>query len=167
MGDNIYCVLGIQSHEDCISNALAYAFNVSSAFRQGFLRQICGKVPDRYDSFQAFTRVSAGEPGIPDIVLALGKASGAEIVVIENKLKAEEGSDQTERYCSKEAVEGLCNRLLPGKPIGEASFVFLTLFPDQEPAADALHPGYHTRAGARRRHSDDTGGRPPERLRAA
>jgi hypothetical protein len=135
MSDNIFLVLGIQSREDCISNALAYAFNASSGFRRYFMEKICEKSLDRYDSAQAYTRVSTGTPGIPDLVLALENASCAEIVVIENKLKAEEGNDQTQRYMSTEAVTAIANRLLPGKPIRDPSFVFLTLFPDQEPAA--------------------------------
>src|SRR5687768_10845633 len=133
--DNIFRVLGIQSREDCVSNALAYAFNTSLAFRRAFLRCICEKDPDQYNSCQAFTRISTGAPGIPDLVLAIENSVCAEIVVIENKLKAEEGDDQTQRYASKEAVAALSRRLLPGRPIGEPSFVFLTLFPDQQPAA--------------------------------
>lgn len=135
MDENIFLVLGIQSREDCISNALAYAFNASPGFRQNFLKEICEKNLDRYALAQAYTRVSAGAPGIPDIVIALSGASSADIVVIENKLKAEEGDDQTERYASQEAVSALANRLVPEKLPGEPSFVFLTLFPDQEPAA--------------------------------
>jgi hypothetical protein len=72
-------------------------------------------------------------------VLALENPACAEIVVIENKLKAEEGADQTQRYASKDAVAALSRRLLPGRPIGEPSFVFLTLFPDQQPTAGNLY----------------------------
>lgn len=95
--DNIFRVLGIQSREDCVSNALAYAFNTSLAYRRSFLRYICEKDPDQYNlrSCHAFTRISTGAPGIPDLVLALENSVCSEIVVIENKLKAEEGDDQT------------------------------------------------------------------------
>lgn len=135
MIENVFTVLGIQSREDCVSNALAYVFNVSVPFRRVFLRQICGKDPDLYSSAKAFTRVSTGAPGIPDIVLSLEGESCADLVVIENKIKADEGDDQTVRYASKEAIVALSDRLLPGKAIGEPAFIFMTLFPDQQPAA--------------------------------
>jgi hypothetical protein len=135
MKNNLFAVLGIQNREDCISNALAYAINNSKAFRQEFLKQICAKEISRYTSVNAYTRISAGTSGIPDIVITLERHSNADIVIIENKLKAEEGIDQTVRYRSKEAVGALMNRLLPQKTLGEPSFVFLSLFPDQDPNA--------------------------------
>ena len=72
----------------------------------------------------------------------------ADIVIIENKLKAEERKDQTRDYASKEAIAAIANRLLPGKAVREASFVFMTLFPDQEPSAGEQY--------IVRRHSDLT-----------
>ena len=135
MTDIVFKVLGVQSREDCVSNALAYAFNASGPFQQAFLTHICGKEPSRYTSCQAFTRISAGAAGIPDIVLALWRGTRGELVIIENKLKAEEGADQTKRYASDEAIAALSRRLLPDRSIAEASFVFLTLFPDQQPLA--------------------------------
>ncbi|RJQ69355.1 MAG: hypothetical protein C4519_21675 [Desulfobacteraceae bacterium] len=133
--DNIFRVLGIQSREDCVSNVLAYAFNNSLPFRANFMEKICGKPLSRYDSAQAHTRVSTGESGIPDIIIVLESNSGGEIVVIENKLKAEEGYDQTQRYASERAVAAISNRFFPNKQVDEPSFIFLTLFPDQQPAA--------------------------------
>jgi len=135
MKTNLFAVLGIQTREDCISNSLAYAINNSKSFRQEFLKQICGKDINKYMSVNAYTRVSAGASGTPDIVITLESQSNADIVVIENKLKAEEGTDQTVRYSSKEALDALMNRLLPEKTLREPSFVFLTLFPDQDPTA--------------------------------
>lgn len=135
MKDNLFVVLGIQSREDCISNALAYAFNASCEFRKHFLNTICGKSSERYESLNAYTRISAGTSGIPDMVLVLENTSCTDIVVLENKLKAEEGQDQTIRYMSKESITAISNRLLPGKKIGDSTFVFLSLFPDQEPSA--------------------------------
>ncbi len=141
MSDNLFIVLGIQTREDCVSNALAYAINVSQSFRQQFLQQICGKDACNYTSTRAYTIISAGASGIPDIVITLESSSSADIVVIENKLKAEEGDDQTVRYSSKEAVHALMTRLLPEKVLGEPFFVFMTLFPDQQPTAQqyAVH----------------------------
>lgn len=133
---NLFNVLGVQSREDCVSNALCYAFNKSPSFMRSFLKHICDKKdPERYELCKAHTRVSTGTPGIPDLVLTLEKPSSVEIVVIENKLNAEEGDNQTSRYSSKEAIESLWNnpKLELKKQKGETSFVFLTLFPDQLP----------------------------------
>lgn len=144
MTDNLFTVLGIQTREDCVSNVLAYAINASQSFRAQFLRQICGKDSSRYTATKAYTRISAGVSGIPDIVITLESSSKADIVVIENKLKAEEGNDQTIRYSSNEAVDALMSRLLPEKVLGEPSFVFLTLFPDQHPAAQKYTVHWHS-----------------------
>jgi len=133
MKNNLFAVLGIQTREDCISNALAYAINTSKSFRDQFMKQVCGKDLSKYTSVTAYTRISAGASGIPDIVITLESQSNADIVVIENKLKADEGNDQTIRYSSREAIDTLMKRLLPEKTLGEASFIFLTLFPDQHP----------------------------------
>lgn len=135
MKNNLFAILGIQTREDCISNALAFALNNSKLFQHHFLNRICGKDHSIYTSVIAYTRVSAGASGIPDIVITLESQSHADIVVIENKLKAEEGNDQTIRYSSREAIDALMSRLLPQKPLGKPSFIFLTLFPDQDPGA--------------------------------
>jgi hypothetical protein len=144
MTDNLFTILGIQTREDCVSNALAYAVNESASFREEFLKQFCNRDASEYFSIKAYTRISTGTPGIPDIVVTLEKDSTADLIVIENKLKAEEGSDQTDRYCSKEAIGTLMNRLLPEKSLGTASFVFLTLFPDQNPASNQYSVHRHS-----------------------
>jgi hypothetical protein len=137
MSDNVFKVLGIQSHEDSVSNALAYAINESEDFRNGFLKHICQKELDAYKKCSAYTRISTGESGIPDLVLVCESQGKAELIVIENKLKAEEGIDQTERYSTEESIIALGQRLCPNYNRGSviASFVFLTLFPDQEPSS--------------------------------
>jgi len=135
MKNNLFAILGIQTREDCISNALAYAINTSKSFREQFLKQVCGKDISKYISVNAHTRISAGASGIPDIVVILENQSNADIVLIENKLKAEEGIDQTIRYSSRKAVDGLMNHFKLKKTLGESSFVFLTLFPDQYPTS--------------------------------
>lgn len=144
MKNNLFSVLGIQTREDCISNVLAYAINTSRLFRQQFLKQVCGKDISKYLAVKAYTRISAGTSGIPDIVITLESQANADIVIIENKLKAEEGTDQTVRYSSKQAVEALMNRLLPNTTLGEQSFVFLSLFPDQYPTAQLYSVHRHS-----------------------
>jgi hypothetical protein len=132
MSENVFRVLGIQSREDCISNAIAYAFNVSQKFRNSFLMDVCGKNPNDYDAFLAYTRVSVAGHGIPDIVIRCANRVMDDLIVIENKLRAEE-EDQTERYASKSLCESLRNRICPNRTNVSWTFIFLTLFPDQEP----------------------------------
>ena len=131
--DNVFLVLGVQTREDCISNALAYAFNQSEQFRNFFLLNICDKDAHLYHGCYARTRVSAGAAAIPDIVLVCETKIGADLIIIENKLKAEEGGDQTERYASSDSIQALHNRLCPHASVVNPSFIFLTLFPDQVP----------------------------------
>jgi PD-(D/E)XK nuclease superfamily len=133
MADNLFQVLGIQSREDCVSNAMAYAFNASEKFRRSFLDLICGKRGADYAEARAHTRISAGIQGVPDIVLVCQSGRETELIIIENKLRAEEGNDQTERYASPKTIETLRTRLCPDRRTVKESFVFLTLFPDQEP----------------------------------
>jgi len=137
MEENVFRILGIQSREDCVTNALEHAINQSEEFRRGFLKHICEREPDAYKDYEAHTRVSTGEPGVPDLVLVCKAKDKAELIVVENKLKADEGTDQTERYGSEECINALRQRFCGTYPRGriDTSFVFLTLFPDQEPSS--------------------------------
>jgi PD-(D/E)XK nuclease superfamily len=148
VSDNLFQVLGIQSREDCVSNAIAHAFNSCKKFREYFLRTICEKQPDDYKVLQAHTRVSIAGHGTPDLVLVCTSLTGTDIIVIENKLGAEEGEDQTIRYASEDFRELLCVRLCPDCRSPRWTFIFLTLFPDQEPASQEFtHRSYELLAG--------------------
>jgi hypothetical protein len=132
MADNIFRVLGVQTREDSVSNALAHAINHSPRFNRLFLSRICERDPAAYEECVAHTRVSSGN-GIPDILIVGRKSvSEADLIIIENKLKAEEGDDQTERYAARDSIDHLHRRLCANYHI-RPSFVFLSLFPDQEP----------------------------------
>lgn len=144
MKDNLFTALGIQNREDCVSNAIAFAINSSPSFCQEFLRQFCEKDANLYHSVKAYTRVSAGTSGIPDIVIALETGSEADLAIIENKLKAEDGSDQTVRYGTKEAETALGDRLVPGKAVNSASHIYLTLFPDKLPESSSFAAHRHS-----------------------
>ena len=135
MNENIFTILGIQSREDCVSNALAYAFNQSIDFQSDFLKSICDKKSDSFTKCKAFTRVSIGDSGIPELVLMCESGNRAEFILIENKIRAEEGMDQTERYAAEGTVNVLHQRFCPEteRENVSASFIFLTLFPDQTP----------------------------------
>jgi PD-(D/E)XK nuclease superfamily len=148
MSDNVFQVLGIQSREDCVSNAIAYAFNSCTKFRESFLRIICEKQPDDYSEIKALTRVSIAGYGTPDLVIVCTSDMGTDLILIENKLAADEGEDQTTRYASEPFRELLRRKLCPDKPTPKWTFIFLTLFPDQEAASqDFRHKSYELLAG--------------------
>lgn len=146
MRDNIFKVLGVQSREDCVSNALAYGFNQSVEFRNNFLKFICDKKPEAYTQCTAYTRVSTGDSGIPDLVLVCESQDKAALIIIENKLRADEGADQTERYATEESINALRRRLCPDveRKNVTASFIFLTLFPDQTPSSSIFTTKRHS-----------------------
>ena len=150
MRDNIFKVLGIQSREDCISNALAYAFNESIDFRNGFLRTVCSKNPETFTECTAYSRVSIRDSGIPDLVFVCKSGDEVELIIIENKIKAEEGDDQTERYAVERSVDTLRQKLCPfvEREKVKASFIFLTLFPDQRPCSKKFITKTHSALAA-------------------
>jgi len=146
MSDNIFNILGIQSREDCVSNALAYGFNQSVEFRNNFLKYICDRKSEAYTQCTAYTRVSTGVSGIPDLVLVCESAHKAELIIIENKLRADEGADQTERYATEESINALHQRLCPDveRENVTASLIFLSLFPDQTPSSSIFTTKRHS-----------------------
>ena len=131
MEANLLNALGIASKEDVISNLLAFCLEKSPRFRAAFLRALGSN--SSYDLLEGRTRTRLSEAGIPDIVL-LAKRRGPIVdwFVIENKLNAEEGDDQTTRYASPQAVRELKRKF--SIPFSLAPhFIFLTLYPDQKP----------------------------------
>lgn len=136
MKDNILKVLGVQSREDSISNTLAYGITKSTEIQDFFLSNICN-VNTKYNTCKAYTRVSTGDTGIPDLVIVCDASDTAELIVIENKLKAEEGMDQTEKYASDDSIKTLHQKLCPHLPKENVNvkFIFITLFPDQRPSS--------------------------------
>lgn len=139
MTRNIFQILGVQSKEDVISNALVYGLNNSCSFQDIFLENICKKDPRKYDNCKAYTRLSTARSGIPDIILSCHHQNDVDLIIVENKLKAYEGKDQTVKYASKESIDSLVNKLgLNGCGVNP-SFVFLTLFPDQLPKSNQFH----------------------------
>jgi hypothetical protein len=132
MTENILKILGVAAREDAVTNLLAYCFNTIPAFRQALLGCINISTGESDQPWQATTRVNLPDSGIPDLVLFGSVDDDTHIVIIENKLKADEGEGQTVRYSSAQAVELLRRRFgFSGQP----TYVFLTLFPDQEPRA--------------------------------
>jgi hypothetical protein len=135
MGDNALEVLRIADKEDVISNLLAYCIRQSESFRNVFLVRICGLEPAAYPECEVHSRPQVPKVGTPDLVVVC-KGQATDWVIIENKLNALEGKDQTKHYASRETVDALSERFGLDSPAIQPKFVFLTLFPDQVPTSD-------------------------------
>ena len=133
MKSNILEILGVAGKEDIITNLLAHAVEYSPTFRHRFLDLLCG-ITNHLDAneFKVMTRTQAGSAGIPDLVVAVKYEAESALVVIENKLKAEEGDDQTSRYQQPESIHSLKAkaRFFPENEEVHEYLVFLTLFPE-------------------------------------
>ena len=123
-------MLGIGKKEDIISNLLCYCFNNLKTFRKHFFIKICDyshKDLREIQKYEARTRISTRK-GVPDIVILIQSNSKNEIIVIENKLLADEGWEQTKRYATTECKEDLKEKF--NITNSEFRFIYLTLFPD-------------------------------------
>jgi hypothetical protein len=129
MAANLLRVLGVESKEDVISNVLAYALQTSPCFRRGFLRSVCGIESREENNFRARPRVQIAGAGVPDFVLAWQGPTRAQLVVVENKLKAKEGGDQTRRYAERHVIDQLAGAMGISGP--DVHLIYLTLFPDE------------------------------------
>ncbi len=141
MKQNLVEVLGIQGKEDIISNILCYSLNNCDVFRNDFLKCICELTPEKIskiDNVTAKNRVST-RSGVPDICVLVTSSDSNEIVVIENKLLADEGWMQTERYASNECKEDLSKAFNVSNP--QFRFIYLSLFHDNT----AQHPAFITK----------------------
>jgi hypothetical protein len=136
MSGNVLTALGVLDNEDAISNLLAYCANSSPAFARSFASAICNGERGCYDEVHAYVRKRVAGSGVPDLVLKARSRDHCDLLIIENKLAAEEGKEQTERYGSAECIEPLRDRLESQPPAGEwqeTHLAFLTLFPWQKP----------------------------------
>lgn len=137
-GPNLLDVLGVAGREDAITNLLVHCYNSSSAFRLTFIRclglHLGGTQPPRH----AYSRVQVPGAGVPDMVIADPENANNIVVVIENKLSAGEGPDQTKRYSSPECLQRLADHFGLDAERVKAHCVFLTLFPDETPKCTAF-----------------------------
>ncbi|ALB45687.1 PD-(D/E)XK nuclease family protein [Clostridium beijerinckii] len=133
---NIVELLGITYKEDIISNLIAGLLNESQNFRINFLEKIAKVQNGDLYNVKAKTRITTSV-GIPDIVIAIENQEKAIIIIIENKLKAEEGYEQTKRYsqeiCKKELYD-YSNINMKYENV-EFKLIFLTLIPEQIPTS--------------------------------
>lgn len=132
-GSNLLEVLGVAGREDAITNVLVHCYNNSANFRLSFIRSLglhlMGGRPPRH----AYSRVQIQGTGVPDMIIVDPEYAHRTIVVIENKLGAGEGPDQTKRYSSPQCLQRLFDHFGLDAERTEAHYVFLTLFPDEVP----------------------------------
>lgn len=131
MSDNIFKILNIANKEDVVSNLLAHSLNNIPLFRNSFGELILDVCNSNYKEFEAYTRTNIPKIGVPDIVITFKQNEKQYLVILENKLKAKEGADQTQKYASEKMLNELKDKLNIINP--KVKYVFLTLFPDQEP----------------------------------
>lgn len=126
---NTITLLNSFYREDAISDLICNLINHENAFARWFAKEICD-VSDANADFAARTRVGLGRGiGTPDLVIE--RRVDAEtnlIIVIENKLGALEGEEQTNRYASEEGMNKLRSVLRSAQDTSMV-FLFLTLDP--------------------------------------
>lgn len=134
---NIIDLLGITYKEDIISNLIVGLLNESNNFRISFLENIIGIQNVNLYDVEAFTRI-ATEQGIPDIIIKVFNDQENILVIIENKLKAEEGYAQTARYSTDECIKNICLSKKINLEYNSVSkkFIYLTLIPEQIPSGE-------------------------------
>ena len=84
-------------------------------------------VPPKLRRVRAYTRQQVLGTGVPDLVLVL-EGERSVVSIIENKLCAEEGRDQTLRYATPECFAMLRDKLTLSESATPA-YLYLTLFP--------------------------------------
>lgn len=129
---NIIQLLGIEYKEDIISNMLVGLINESENFRVSFLENIIGISNARLYSAKAFTRIATSK-GIPDIIIKIYNNKETILTIIENKIKAEEGYEQTKRYSEQRCIEEICSNKKINLDYNDIKmkFIYLTLIPEQ------------------------------------
>lgn len=135
--DNLFTFLGIAGREDPVTEVFAAALAQFPAFRSGFLNALGLQDVELSTSTQ---RRYGSE--IPDLVAWSSEGTDPLLIVLEHKLKAEEGDRQTERYSAEELVAQIVGEHSISDP-GHVEFVYLHLFPDVEPASTAFRSLTH------------------------
>lgn len=126
---NVLSLLGVCSKEDVHSNLFKYCIDHSPQFRHTFLHSVLNWPAD-VSLTSVNTRISLAGC-IPDIVLAGKKGNSQHLGIVEVKLHAGEGYDQTTRYASEACLTGICE-YLSIRTLRSRDLVFLTLYPEQK-----------------------------------
>lgn len=127
---NTFTLLGSFYREDVITDLMANLINAEKKFADWFMKTVCDTYLSEGEDVQACTRVGLGKGiGTPDLIIE--KKNGSEsnlIIVIENKLGALEGAEQTNRYASEQGKNALIKELKVKNDVS-FKFLFLTLDP--------------------------------------
>lgn len=137
MGKTILEILGVMDREDTITNMLQYGIENNPTFATKFMALLTNKNGEAsFSDVSALTRMKV-KKGVPDLIVSGIGPEGPVIVVVENKIKAGEGKDQTSNYF--EAKEEIRTKLKKSRQDiqfdqPQVIFVFLTLNPYDKPA---------------------------------
>lgn len=127
--------MGSFYREDVITDLMANLINSEKKFAKWFMETICQTFVSEEEEVKAHTRMGLGKGiGTPDLIIE--KNVGSEknfIIVIENKLGALEGAEQTNRYASDRGKKALRTELGLKENI-PIKFLFLTLDPFTPPS---------------------------------
>jgi len=131
--ENALVTLGVACDEDVITRLLSHCLNRNAAFRNSFVK-LFGLDPSDYSSCVAFPQLALAGHGRPDLVVAAQGRLTTDLIVLENKLSAAEGYDQTVRYADDECVGAIRGRL-ESKQGGIAKFAYVCLLGDEPPVS--------------------------------
>lgn len=127
---NTFTLLGSFYREDVVTDFLASLINTEKRFSDWFMKNVCDTYLSKDEEVEACTRVGLGKGiGTPDLIIEkkIGSVTNM-IIVIENKLRALEGVEQTNRYASEEGKKALIKELEVNYSV-PFKFLFLTLDP--------------------------------------
>ncbi|WP_173918154.1 PD-(D/E)XK nuclease family protein [Halobacillus sp. Marseille-Q1614] len=124
---NIFEALNVFYREDTISDFLMNCFKSSNEFLKRFLNE--AKIPIKENaSFHIDVRVGLGKNiGTPDLVIRVITKDKVEFIIIENKMAASEGNEQTNRYESCGARSEIAKKYKVSKEECKFHFIFLAL----------------------------------------
>ena len=138
--NNLLKILGVHDREDTFTNLLAFCFNNSDKFQNLFIKFISNNSLKLNSTAKAYTRISTSKSGVPDLIITCKDNHSDTLIILENKLKADEGKDQTDKYGSNECRDDLVKRFRLNSDHLKTHCYFLTLFPDQRPANETFTP---------------------------
>ncbi len=119
--------LNIFYREDTISDFLIHCFKDSDEFLIRFLQEAKIQVGE-HTVFQIDARVGLGKNiGTPDFVIRALTDSHMKFIIVENKMGAAEGHEQTNRYESLEARERIANKYNVALENIDFHYIFLAL----------------------------------------
>ena len=138
--EQILSVLDVIDKEDIITNILAYCVKVDVEFARMFIDSVCGiNAAHQYSEFIVETRITTTYNGVPDLLIAAKDGEVFDLFLIENKVMAEEGIDQTANYANQSCIDEIKRKMMPGTTYRDVFLTFLTLFPDQKPKCEQFN----------------------------